>query len=71
MKGTLGNWASKLKRPQAAATELVEVEHAHVKEQRPSSQVEHVVLGRSMLRLWPGMEPEHMREVLSVLECRP
>jgi len=71
LKGTLGYWSSKLKRPKAAATELVEVAHAEVKEQRRSSPIELVVHGRYLLRLWPGMEPAHMREVLSVLECRP
>jgi hypothetical protein len=71
LKGTLGYWSSKLKRSPAAATELVEVGHAEVKEQRPSSPIELVVQGRYLLRLWPGMEPAHMREVLSVLECRP
>ena len=49
----------------------MEVGHAEVKEQRPSSPIELVVLGRYLLRLWPGMEPAHMRDVLSVLECRP
>jgi len=69
-KGTLGCWSSKLKGPQAAAAKLVEVGHAEVKDQRPSCPIELVVLGRYLLRLWPGMEPGHMRDVLSVLESR-
>ena len=71
IKGTLGYWSSKLKRPQAAATKLVEVGQAEVKEQRPSSPIELVVKQRYLLRLWPGMDPGHMRDVLSVLESCP
>lgn len=70
-KGTLGYWASRLKRPEAVAAELVEVVCADVKERRASSPIELLVEGRYQLRLWPGVEPAHMREVLSVLECRP
>jgi len=70
-KGTLGYWSSKLKRPQAAARKLVEVGRAEVKEHRPSSPIELVVQRRYLLRLWPGIDPEHMRDVLSVLETRP
>ena len=67
-KGTLGYWASSLKGPKAAGSALVEVARAEVREQRPRSPIELVVEGRYLLRLWPGMEPGHMREVLSVLE---
>jgi len=42
-KATLGYWASRLKRPKAAASELVEVVCAEVKEQRSSSPIELVV----------------------------
>jgi len=70
-KGTLGYWSSKLKRPQAAARKLVEVGRAEVKEQRLSSPIELVVQRRYLLRLWPGMDSGHMRDVLSVLEGRP
>lgn len=70
-KGSLGYWASTLKRPKAVAAQLVEVGRAQVKEQRSLSPIELVVEGRYLLRLWPGMEPAHMREVLSVLERRP
>jgi hypothetical protein len=70
-EGTLGYWSSKLRRPQAAATKLVEVGHTGVKDQRAKSPIELVVERRYLLRLWPGMDPVHMRDVLSVLEDRP
>ncbi len=70
-KGTLGYWVSTLKRPAAEKSDLVEVGLAPIKEQRPSSPIELIVGGRYLLRLWSGMEPAHMRDVLSVLECRP
>ncbi len=69
-KGTLGYWVSTLKRPAVAKSDLVEVGRADIKEQRPTSPIELIVDGRYVLRLWPGMEPAHMRDVLSVLECR-
>jgi len=61
-KGTLGYWASALKKPEAAGAQLVEVGRAEVKEHRPSSPIELVVERRYLLRLWPGMDPGHMRE---------
>ena len=70
-KGTLGYWVSTLKRPVAEKSDLVEVGRTPIKEQRPSSPIELIVGGRYVLRLWSGMEPAHMRDVLSVLECRP
>ena len=70
-KGTLGYWVSALKRAAAEKSDLVEVGRAPIKEQRPSSPIELIVGGRYLLRLWSGMEPAHMRDVLSVLECRP
>ena len=69
-KGTLGYWASSLKGPKAVGSQLVEVARAEVREQLARSPIELVVEGRYLLRLWPGMEPGHMREVLSVLETR-
>jgi hypothetical protein len=69
-KGTLGYWVSTLKKPRAAGSELLEVGHTQVKEQKPSVPIELIVEGRYLLRLWSGVEPAHMREVLSVLECR-
>lgn len=70
-KGTLGYWSSKLKQSKATEIELVQVGHAEIKEHRPSSPIELVVQRRYLLRLWPGIDPEHMRDVLSVLESRP
>jgi hypothetical protein len=69
-KGTLGYWASTLKKPKAPGGQLVEVGRAQAKEQRQSSPIELVVERRYLLRLWPGMESGHLREVLSVLEDR-
>ena len=70
-KGTLGYWASTLKRKAAEKSDLVEVGRAQIKRAAPSSPIELMVGGRYLLRLWPGMEPAHMRDVLSVLERRP
>jgi hypothetical protein len=69
-KGTLGYWASRLKGAKAAGSPLVEVARAEVRQQRPGSPIDLVVEGRYLLRLWPGTDPGHMREVLSVLESR-
>jgi len=68
VKGTMGYWTSMLKRPRSGAA-LVEVGRAEVKppeEQR--SPIELIVERRYLLRLWPGMGPDHLREVLGVLE---
>ena len=70
-KGTLGYWASTLGRRKAALTELVEVGHTEVKSQKSDCPIELAVQGGYLLRLWPGVTPAHLREVLSVLECRP
>jgi hypothetical protein len=69
-KGTLGYWASTVKEPKARGGQLVEVGRAEAKGQAPRSPIELVVERRYLLRLWPGMEPGHMRDVLSVLENR-
>ena len=66
----MGYWVSALKRTAAEKSDLVEVGRAPIKEQRSSSPIELIVGGRYLLRLWPGMEPAHLREVLSVLERR-
>ena len=68
-KGTLGYWASTLKR-QASGSALVEVGRAAVKGEARRSPIELVVERRYLLRLWPGMESEHLRDVLVVLERR-
>jgi hypothetical protein len=71
IKGTLSYWNSTLKRPKARGAQLVEIGQAEIQKQQPRSPIELIVEGRYLLRLWPGVEIEHMREVLSVLECRP
>jgi hypothetical protein len=48
---------------------LVEVgRRTEVKTEERHSPIELVVERRYMLRLWPGMDSAHLREVLSVLE---
>ncbi|MEE8326011.1 MAG: hypothetical protein V3R58_03130 [candidate division NC10 bacterium] len=39
-------------------------------QQRPESGVELVVQGRYLLRLWPGTDGGHLRNVISSLEDR-
>jgi len=70
VKGTLGYWVSILKKPKTAKTQLVEIGRAERNDQTPRSPIELVVPNRYLLRLWPGMDPGHMRDVLSVLEGR-
>jgi hypothetical protein len=68
-RGTLGYWASALRRSEAVAAPLVEVGRTDVTQQRPSSPIELGVQGgRYLLRLWPGVDSAHLREVLSALE---
>lgn len=69
-KGTFGYWASKLSKAASSASALVEVGRAEVNDQRQLSPIELIVEGRYLLRLWPGMEPGHMSDVVSVLERR-
>jgi hypothetical protein len=69
-KGSLGYWASTLERRKAAVTELVEVGRTEVKPQQSNCPIELAVQGGYLLRLWPGVQPAHLREVLSVLERR-
>ncbi len=68
LKGTLGYWSSTLSERKAAGSTLVEVGRTPVKSEQRRSPIELVVERRYLLRLWPGMEPEHLRDVLSVLE---
>ncbi len=68
MKGTLGYWASISKRSKASGAALVEVGRAEVKPEEQRSPIELIVERRYLLRLWPGMGPDHLREILSVLE---
>ncbi len=67
LKGTLGYWASTLGKTKGSGA-LVEVGRTEVKPEARRSPIELVVERRYLLRLWPGMEPDHLREVLSVLE---
>lgn len=71
LKGTLGYWASRLSKSKAAAVALVEIGRTEIKPEGRRSPIELVVQRRYLLRLWPGMEPDHLRDVLSVLEPRP
>ena len=71
LKGTLGYWASTLNRPKASGSGLVEVGHAEVRPAERHSAIELMVERRYLLRLWPGMEADHLRNVLCVLERRP
>lgn len=68
LKGTLGYWASTLNKPKTTEPALVEVGRTEAKPEGQHSPIELVVERRYLLRLWPGMEPEHLRDVLSVLE---
>ena len=70
LKGTLGYWASTLSRQKAKGATLVEVGRAEVQAEARRSPIELIVQRRYLLRLWPGMEPDHLRDVLSVLEPR-
>jgi len=67
-KGTMGYWASILKRPRANGSALVSVGSAKLNPEERSSPIELIVERRYVLRLWPGIGPDHLREVLSVLE---
>lgn len=69
-KGSLGYWVSTLSRAKPTKSSLVEVGHAAINEEGQGSPIELAVERRYLLRLWPGMKPDHLREVLSVLEAR-
>ncbi len=70
-RGTLGYWASVLRRSRTTAAPLVEVGRTDVTQSRPNTPIElGVEGGRYLLRLWPGVDPAHLREVLSALENR-
>jgi hypothetical protein len=68
VKGTMGYWVSILKTPRASGAALVEVGRAEMKPDERRSPIELIVERRYLLRLWPGMGPDHLREVLWVLE---
>jgi len=69
-KGTLGYWSSMLNRPKSEGSALVEVGRTEVHAEERRSPIEVIVQRRYLLRLWPGMEPAHLRDVVSVLEPR-
>jgi hypothetical protein len=71
LKGTLGYWASTLKGPKGSGSALVEAGNAEVQPEQRHSAVELMVERRYLLRLWPGVEAEHLGKVLSVLDRRP
>ena len=68
LKGTLGYWASTLNKSKSRGAALVEVGHAEVRTEERHSPIELIVERRYLLRLWPGMDSAHLRDVLSVLE---
>lgn len=70
LKGTLGYWASTLNKSKAGGAALVEVGRTEVQPEERRSAIELMVERRYLLRLWPGMQPDHLRNVLSVLERR-
>ncbi len=73
--GTMNYWTRKLK-PRGAGGEdqrLVELRAASEETQSGSKHgaaIELVVAGRYLLRLWPSNQPEHLREVIAVLESQ-
>jgi len=70
-KGSLSYWASALgRRKVAAASKLVEVGRTERGSEQGRSPIELAVQGRYLLRLWPGVDPTHLDEVLRVLERR-
>jgi len=50
--------------------DLVEVGRTEVKPHQSNCPIELAVQGGYLLRLWPGVDPAQLREVLSVLEQR-
>ena len=70
LKGTLGYWSSMLSKPKTKEPALVEVGRTELKAEGRHSPIELMVERRYLLRLWPGIEPGHLRDVLSVLEPR-
>ena len=73
--GTMNNWIRKLRSQDTGKDDqrLVEL-RAGDEETRSASNhgaaIELVVAGRYLLRLWPGNRPEHLREVIAVLESQ-
>ncbi len=73
--GTMNYWTRKLRSREAEADSQRMVELGAGGEDTLSGStegaaIELVVAGRYLLRLWPGNEPEHLREVIGVLESQ-
>ena len=73
--GSLARWSSKLKEESGVGKQLVEVDRSGtgqgLRAEGSARAIELVVEGRYLLRLWPGTDGGHLRQVLSVLEdCR-
>ena len=70
--GSLARWSSKLKGESGVGKELVEVGRCGTGQPRgvegSGRAIELVVEGRYLLRLWPGTDGDHLRQVLSALE---
>ena len=73
--GTMNYWTRKLRSREAGGDDQRLVELGAGSEETLSGSnhgaaIELVVAGRYLLRLWPGNEPEHLREVIAVLESQ-
>ncbi len=69
VQGSLARWATKLKND--GGRDLIEVGPSLGSGGSGSSRpIELVVQGRYLLRLWPGTDGGHLRNVISVLEDR-
>jgi hypothetical protein len=66
-EGSLARWSGRLK-GEVAGGDLVEIKGPTAGETGLSRPIELVVGGRYLLRLWPGTDSGHLRQVLSVLE---
>ena len=72
-KGSLARWSSKLKAEGNESKELIEIPRRRERSARtggPAPPIELVVESRYLMRLWRGIDRDHLREVLSVLEER-
>jgi len=66
-RGTLEYWSSALKQLESVLAPVVEVGRTDVAQQRSSSPIElGLEGGRYLLRVWLGVDPAHLREVLLV-----
>lgn len=69
---SLARWSSKLKEESGVGKQLVEVGRSGtgqgLRAEESARLIELVVEGRYLLRLWPGTDGDHLRQVLSALE---